>query len=171
MKERRLNGGARHDAGERTFYRFAILSAFYTRSLAAMYVPRYRLSVSDWKVLAVLAVHAPLSATEAGKRTSLQPDKVTRAVDSLAAKGLVIRRRDRQDKRRTVLSVSADGRRAFAAIDRVRYAIESEFLRPLGAGELRELYRICAKLDARAAQIFRGPGDWRAILADHEARG
>lgn len=160
----------RHDPEQRTFYQFSIYSSFYTRCLARMYVPRYRLSISDWKVLAVLAKHPPMSATEAGKRTSLQPDKVTRAVDSLTAKGLIRRRRDPADGRRTILSMSQKGRRAFAEIDRVRYAIESEFLEPLNAAELKQLYRICQKLDRRADELFRKRSDWQAILDQHTAR-
>ena len=159
-----------HDTRQRTFYRFAIFSGFYTRCLAGMYVPRYRLSISDWKVLAVLAVHAPMSATEAGKRTSLQPDKVTRAVDSLTEKGLVTRRRDPGDRRRIVLSVSPRGKQAFDEIDRVRYAIECEFLSPLSTAELRQLYRICDKLDERAAELFGRRSGWQELLARHLER-
>jgi len=160
----------RHDPDQRTFYQFAIYSSFYTRCLARMYVPRYRLSISDWKVLAVLAKHPPMSATEAGKRTSLPPDKVTRAVDSLTGKGLIGRRSDPEDGRRIILSMSPAGRRAFAEIDRVRYAIESEFLEPLSAAELKQLYRICAKLDRRADEMFRNRKDWKAILQQHDER-
>lgn len=155
----------RHDPLQRTFYRFAILSGHYGRCLASMYAPAYRLSVSDWKVLAVLGVHAPMSATEAGKRTSLQPDKVTRAVDSLVAKGLVFRRRDRVDKRRTILTVSAAGKRAFRDIDRARYAIECEMLTPLSATELRQLSTILEKLDRHAVELFGKCRNWSELRA------
>jgi DNA-binding MarR family transcriptional regulator len=161
----------RHNPRQRTFYRFAILAGHYARCLASMYVPVYRLSMSDWKVLAVLGVNAPMSATEAGKRTSLQPDKVTRAVDSLVAKGLVVRRRDRVDKRRIILTVSAVGMRAFQEIDRARFAIECEILKPLSATELRNLSGILEKLDQHAAELFGECRSWAELLALRKLEG
>ncbi len=108
----------RHDPMERTFYRFAIYAGYYAGFLASMYRPRYRLSTSEWKVMAVLGVQAPLSATQAGKRTSLEPAKVTRAVDTLVSKGFVSRRQDQEDRRRVILSLSAKGTGVFREIDR-----------------------------------------------------
>jgi DNA-binding MarR family transcriptional regulator len=143
------DAGRRHDPKARTFYRFAISAEHYARRLAAMYRPAYGISPPEWKVMAQLALHAPMSATEAGKRTSLMPDKVTRAVDGLVAKGLVVRRLDRDDKRRVVLSLSAKGARAFAAIDRVRYQIESEMLASLESEEIRALHRALEKIEQR----------------------
>src|SRR4051812_21542814 len=138
-----------HDPKARTFYRFALSAEHHARRLAAMYRPAYGLTPPEWKMMAVLALHAPMSATQAGQRTSLMPDKVTRAVDGLAAKGLVARRLDPADKRRVVLSLSPKGARAFAAIDRRRYAIESELLASLEPAERRALHRALEKIEAR----------------------
>lgn len=139
----------RHDPRARTFYRFALSAERYARRLAAMYRPAYGISPPEWKMLAVLAQHAPMSATAAGERTSLMPDKVTRAVDGLVAKGLVLRRLDREDKRRVVLSLSAKGMRAFAAIDAVRYRIESDMLSGLTPEENRALHHALEKIERR----------------------
>jgi DNA-binding MarR family transcriptional regulator len=159
----------RRDPKARTFYQFAIYTDYYARCLASMYGATYRLSFSDWKVMAVLGVHAPLSASEAGARTSLRPDKVTRAVDSLVAKRFVLRVHDKEDRRRVVLSLSARGVRAFGEIDRVRYAIESEMLILLDPSELIALNRILDKIRRRAVAIFGNGASWREIVALHEA--
>jgi DNA-binding MarR family transcriptional regulator len=142
-----------HDPRARTFYRFALSAEHYARRLAAMYRPAYRLSPPEWKMLAVLATHAPMSASAAGERTSLMPDKVTRAVDALVAKKLVLRRLDREDKRRVVLSLSVKGMRAFAEIDAVRYEIESDMLAGLTAEENRVLHRALEKIEARLGAL------------------
>jgi len=125
-----------------------------------MYRPAYGISPPEWKMLAVLAQHAPMSATAAGQRTSLMPDKVTRAVDGLVAKKLVVRRLDREDKRRVVLSLSVKGERAFAAIDAVRYRIESAMLAALTPEESRALHRALEKIEGR----IRGPSLRRETL-------
>ncbi|HEX2199227.1 MAG TPA: MarR family transcriptional regulator [Burkholderiales bacterium] len=136
----------RLDPTARIFYRFAISAEHYARRLAAMYRPAYGISPPEWKVMAQLAQHAPMSATEAGRYTSLMPDKVTRAVDGLVSKGFVVRRLDREDKRRVVLSLSAKGSRAFADIDKARYAIESEMLARLAPEDIRALQRSLEKI-------------------------
>ena len=142
-----------HDRRARTFYRFALSAEHYARRLAAMYRPAYGISPPEWKMLAVLAQHAPMSATAAGERTSLMPDKVTRAVDGLVDKKLVVRRRDREDERRVVLSLTAKGARAFAEIDAVRYEIEGEMLAGLSAEENRALHRALEKIEARLGSL------------------
>jgi DNA-binding MarR family transcriptional regulator len=142
-----------HDPRARTFYRFALGAEHYARRLAAMYRPAYGISPPEWKMLAILAQHAPMSATAAGERTSLMPDKVTRAVDGLVAKKLVVRRRDREDERRVVLSLTAKGARAFAEIDAVRYEIESEMLAGLTPEENRALHRALEKIEARLGSL------------------
>ena len=159
----------RRDPKARTFYQFAIYTDYYARCLASMYGTTYRLSFSDWKVMAVLGVDAPLSASEAGARTSLRPDKVTRVVDSLVAKGFVLRVHDKEDRRRVVLSLSPRGARAFGEIDRVRYAIESEMLALLEPSELIALNRILDKIRLRVVAIFGNGANWREIVALHEA--
>jgi DNA-binding MarR family transcriptional regulator len=142
-----------HDRRARTFYRFALSAEHYARRLAAMYRPAYGISPPEWKMLAILAQHAPMSATAAAERTSLMPDKVTRAVDGLVEKKLVVRRRDREDERRVVLSLTAKGARAFAEIDAVRYEIESEMLAGLSAEENRALHRALEKIESRLGSL------------------
>ena len=88
---------------ERTTYRFSILASRQTRCLSAMYLQKFGLSVSQWKVLPILGYHGPMSAKEVGERTSLEPEKVTRAVDQLVTRGFVTRRSDSRDRRRVIL--------------------------------------------------------------------
>ncbi len=114
-----------------------------------MYGPTYGLTFSDWRLMAVLGVRAPMSATQAGKLTSLKPDQVTRVVDSLLEKGLVSRRADSEDRRRVLLSLSGKGLRTFKAIDKVRYAVECEMLSTLGKSELETLGTVLAKISTQ----------------------
>src|SRR5262249_20344651 len=116
---------AHHD---RTAYRFSILAARQTRCLSEMYAQIFDLSASQWKVLPIIGYYGPMSAKEAGERTSLEPEKVTRAVDQLVARGLVTRRPDPKDRRRVVLSLAANGKQVFAESEQLRGIIEEKFL-------------------------------------------
>jgi DNA-binding MarR family transcriptional regulator len=159
----------RPDPKARNFYQFGIYSDRYARLLTSMYGAKYGLSFSDWRIMAVLGVRAPMSATEAGKLTSLKPDQVTRTVDSLVAKGYVLRSSDKEDRRRVVLILSAKGIRTFHAVDKLRYAVECEMLAGLDAAELRTLGTILEKIRRQTEQMSAEKRTWQDILADHEA--
>lgn len=170
MGETRSNLGAiKLDLKDRIAYRFLNLAGQQMRCLAEMYGPRYRLTMAKWKVLSVIGYFAPMSATEVGKHTSLEPDKVSRTVDHLVRGGLVVRRQDPSDRRRVILSLSAKGERVNDAIELVRRAIEIDLLTVFDACELAALYTILDKLDGRAAEIFSQKQAWRSILTRTEA--
>lgn len=154
------------DRKARMFYQFSIYADRYGRLLAGFYEAAYGLSYSDWRLMAVLGVHPAISASEAGKRTSLAPDKVTRTVDSLVDKGLVLRTPDKKDRRRVVLSLSAKGKRQFRAIDNVRYAIECEMLSELDSSELSTLDGALQKIGALVEKMRAEGRTWKEILAD-----
>ena len=148
----------------RTSYRFSIIARRQTRCLAGMHAAEFGLSVNGWKLLSVIEYFGPLSASEAGAHTSLEPAKVTRGIDMLAAQGLVRRREDPVDRRRTVLSLSAKGRRIHDKIERVSRGLERALLAGLSASEQKILYRVLDKLERRSSEIFTGDENWRDIV-------
>lgn len=154
-----------HILHDRTTYRFSILAARQTRCLSEMYVQKFGLSVGQWKVLPIIGYYGPMSAKAVGERTSLEPEKVTRAVDQLVARGLVSRRADSKDRRRVVLSLAAKGREVFTESEQLRSAIEKEFLNALKPQERAAFHRILDKLERRATVMFNGKQSWRKILA------
>jgi DNA-binding MarR family transcriptional regulator len=125
------------------------------------------MTVSRWKVLVIIGRFTPMSAKDVGQKTSLEPEKVTRAVDGLVRRRYVIRRKGPEDKRRVILSLSPRGHEVFGESERIRYAIESEFLKVLDPDGLRIFYEILNKLEQQAIQIFAGKHSWLRILAQY----
>jgi DNA-binding MarR family transcriptional regulator len=154
----------------RTSYRFSIIARRQTRCLAEMHSARFGLSVNGWKLLSVIEYFGPLSATEAGAHTSLEPAKVTRGIDMLAEQGLVLRREDAADRRRIILSLSAKGRRIHDRIEQVSRALERELLSVLTSAEREMLYLVLDKLERRSSDIFDADDAWRAIVHGHDVR-
>jgi DNA-binding MarR family transcriptional regulator len=134
-------------------------------ALATMYGPRYGLTIGKWKVLSMIGANAPLSAKELSKLTSLEPDKITRSVDALVEKRLVVRREDPKDRRRVILTLSQKGKSINKAIEHVRRCIEVDFLLALNERELVMLYAILDKLDHRTREIFDRKEAWRESVA------
>jgi DNA-binding MarR family transcriptional regulator len=161
-------GGIRLDQQEWVAYRLSILSGYNMRALASMYTKQFHITTPQWWVLTVIGRHAPASATDVSSHTSLEPDKVTRAVNSLVELGLVNRRPDPRDLRFVILTLSEKGLRVNREIQRVRNAMELEFVGALNPAEIDALYDMLDKLLLRAELIFKKPDSWRAILAKHE---
>jgi DNA-binding MarR family transcriptional regulator len=152
---------AHHD---RTTYRFSILAARQTRCLSEMYAQIFDLSASQWKVLPIIGYYGPMSAKDVGARTSLEPEKVTRAVDQLVNRGLVTRRSDPKDRRRVVLSLAANGKQVFEESEQIRGIIEDRFLDALQPKERVAFHRILDKLEDQAMVMFDGKQAWRRII-------
>jgi DNA-binding MarR family transcriptional regulator len=162
MSVKRAAGSRAHH--DRTAYRFSILAARQTRCLSEMYAQIFDLSVSQWKVLPIIGYYGPMSAKEVGERTSLEPEKVTRAVDQLVVRGLVTRRSDPKDRRRVFLSLAANGKRVFEESEQLRGIIEDKFLGVLQPKERLAFHRILDKLEDRAMVMFDGKQAWRRII-------
>jgi DNA-binding MarR family transcriptional regulator len=109
-----------------------------------------------------------MSAKEVGERISLEPEKVTRAVDQLVARGFVTRRTDEKDRRRVVLSLAAKGKNVFKDSEQLRSAIEEEFLNVLRPKERVVFHQILDKLEQRATVMFDGKQAWRKIIGQYE---
>jgi DNA-binding MarR family transcriptional regulator len=163
------NGNAAPDGVQpgldhRITYRFSKIAARHARSFSKVYSRKYKLTVNTWMILSVIGRFAPLSANTAGTHSSLEPDKVTRAVDVLVAQGYVVRKQDDKDRRKVVLSLSAKGKRVHDELNQLRDAIEHEFLRVLTATEVAALYRIVDKLEAQAVRLFNDKDVWEIVL-------
>ncbi len=146
------------------------MSTLHTRALADMYTRKYGLSVNCWWVMVVLGRFPKVSASHVVEHTTLEADKVTRAVDMLVKKGMVLRREDADDRRRVVLMLSASGNRAFEEIESVRRALEAAFLAALSDKELESLYLILDKLEQSGKSLFSERHAWTQIVDDQSRR-
>ncbi|HYF20437.1 MAG TPA: MarR family transcriptional regulator, partial [Ramlibacter sp.] len=139
-----------HSLQRRVAYRFSILANLSARCLAEMYTRRFGITMADWKTLAIVGHYEPVFPGWIARRTSMVPERVSRALDRLMEKGLVDRTLDREDRRRIVVTLSSRGRKAFAEIEAVRTAMEEELLGVLSAQEREALFAMLDKLDAHA---------------------
>lgn len=151
------------DLEHRTAYRFAVLSAMSTRSISDLY-RRHGLTVGGWRTLSLIGHHEPTHPSAISDRSSVDPDKITRAVDRLVRRGFVSRRLDETDRRRVVLTLTARGRKVHDEIDRVRRILEQKFLSVLSAAELRQFNRSLDKLEGQARLLFRDRGAWKKLV-------
>lgn len=166
-----LPGGEALAVERRLTYRFSILSSLVIRCVAAMYGPKYRLLPSGWKAMAAIGRFGPVSAKEVCAHTTVQPDKITRAVDRMVELGLVVRRKDAVDRRRIVLSLSAAGERAYRDIERVTRRVEIALLDVLSSREHETFNAILDKLELRAqGLLLLEKNAWRRLAKPRSRR-
>jgi DNA-binding MarR family transcriptional regulator len=163
---------ARISLDERVSYRFSVIAKRHDQALAAMHAKKLGISVNNWKIMREIGFFGPLSATELGERTSLDPDKITRAVDTLVQRSYVTRKDDETDRRRVVLALSARGRRVYDRIEQVASAMEMELLSVLTPDEYRALLSSVSKLEKHSSLMFGRREGWyeRRHLAGNASR-
>jgi DNA-binding MarR family transcriptional regulator len=129
-------------------YRLSILSNRVSQAIALAYQQRFDLSMTEWRVMAVLARFDGdgLSAREVATHTEMDKVAVSRALARLVAARRVTRRTHEGDKRRSVLRLSAAGWKIHDAVAPLARAHERELLGRLAVDERRVLERILDKL-------------------------
>jgi len=107
---------------------------------------------NQFGVLEMLYHLGPLHQHRIGGKLLLSRANITLLVDQLTQRGLVRRQRDKQDRRKIEVSLTAEGRRRIAkAFPQHLERIVSVFS-ALNAGEQEELARLCRKLGLAAAR-------------------
>lgn len=140
---------------ERVGYRFSIITKRLNQTLATVHSKQFGVSVNNWKIMSVIAFFGPLSASEVGARTSLDSDKISRAIDSMVRQGHVVRKHDKIDRRRVILNLSAAGSRVHDKIEQQASDLEIGFLSVLTAAERKTLHTALAKLEEFSSVYFK----------------
>ena len=135
-------------------YRLSVLMLRVSQAIARSYERRFRLTVPEWRVMAVLGRYGPLSANGVAEKTQMDKVRVSRAVARLVASGRVSRRIDPADRRRSVLALTATGKAVHREIVPHARRVEARLLAGLAPTERASLDRLLAKLEARAATPF-----------------
>lgn len=127
-------------------YRLSILSNTVSQRIAEDYQARFDLSMTEWRVMAVLGRFDDLSAREVAERTAMDKVAVSRALARLVEAGRVSRAIHDADKRRSVLALTEAGWDIHDVVAPLARQRELALLSKLDAEERAWLERILAKL-------------------------
>jgi DNA-binding MarR family transcriptional regulator len=139
-------GGAELELQNYFPYRLARLAEQVSLAVAEVYADRFALTRQEWRILAVLGGQGELSTKEIGRLTTLDKMNVSRAMQSLEARGIVSRSRDPKDGRERLATLTASGRALYRRIVPFALASETSLLSVLTAPEVASLDRIMGKL-------------------------
>lgn len=133
-------------------YRLSVLSNRISDAIARIYAGRFGLGVTEWRVIAVLGRYPGLSAGAVAQRTAMDKVAVSRAVARLVEAGRLRRELHGDDRRRSVLRLSDEGRRIHAAIAPLALAFERRLLAGMDDAERALLFGLLDRLDAMELQ-------------------
>lgn len=139
---------------ERFFpYRISRFYSTVSLSLGRRYMALFDITIPEWRIMAVLGSHQPLSAMEICARTDMDKVQVSRAIARMRKAGLVSRRTDPTDRRRSALRLTDKGMQTYQRIVPLARRYEARLLDALSAGERETLERLIDKLQARARDL------------------
>lgn len=106
----------------------------------------YGLTPTQFSALIRLSEHGQCSQNHLGRLASMDVATIKGVVDRLKNKGFITVEKDPDDKRRALISLSAEGLSMIADMKQAGHRITSETLKPLTAAESRSLIRILNKM-------------------------
>ena len=136
-------------------YRLSVLSNRVSQDISDLYSERFNLSITEWRVMAVLGQQSPLSANSVAERTAMDKVAVSRAVSGLLHKGFLNRATDTGDRRRSSLQLSINGYAVFDEIVPLALKLEQKIMASLAPAEQRQLLAILDRLEAAELALSR----------------
>lgn len=149
-------------------YHLTFQVSIVSRVLGSSMESQFGIRSTQWRIMALLGSHGPVSTRELSKYLSSERSAISRATSDLIAKGYVLRIIDPVDRRLLMLQFSASGKKLFQRMSAVALDYEAALLKQLSHKEIQVLERALKKLreaaiEYRAAHIKPKPAR-RAVV-------
>ena len=131
-------------------YRLAVVSHTVSTNIARVYDKRFGLTIPEWRVIAILGRFPGLSAVEVAERTMMDKVAVSRAVTKLIKNGRLDREFADADRRRSILSLSEEGKRVHDEVAPLALQFERDLLHGLNEDDIERFNVVMERLLARA---------------------
>ena len=99
-----------------------------------------------YRLLAALEEFGPASQAALGRRTSIDRSDVVAVLNDLAARGLIERSPDPDDRRRNVITITPAGTEQLEALDQVVAGVQERLLAPLSPADRTRLVGLLTRL-------------------------
>ena len=127
-------------------YCLSVASNEISQKIAMTYQQRFGIDLMQWRVLAVLGEKSQISAQEVSERTAMDKVAVSRAVKKLLNAKLLAREFAEEDKRRSILMLTDQGKQTYQQIVPLAKEYEDRLLSQLSGSEINDFMKLLAKL-------------------------
>lgn len=121
-------------------------------SVADLYETDYNLTASEWRILIILGPHRCMAAKEIVEASSMDKVTVSRAVVSMQKKSLLKRDIDGDDKRKSALRLTKDGRDVYLSLLPKVLKLQKRLVHGLSEEELRTFLATMDRISANAIE-------------------
>jgi len=129
-------------------YRLAVVATRMLRGASRVYKSRRNpLTTAQWRTMAILANHEPLTATELCRISMLDKVAISRALAQLQRRGFVARQRIRDDRRALHVTLTAGGWRYYNDLVPEMKRQEQALRQVLPPAELKKLFEMLEQFD------------------------
>ena len=149
-------------------YRLSVASNAVSRLIARAYEDRFGLTIPQWRLMAVLGEHGPLTQQAIGVRTVMDKVTVSRASQGLVKRRLVQRAPHDADGRSHHLTLSKAGERLYSEVAPVALEYEARLLEHFDPAAIEELKRVLRHLERAAELLLETRGGQQATAATAE---
>jgi DNA-binding MarR family transcriptional regulator len=136
-------------------YRLARLLAVSSAPGIRLLEGGYGIARREWSLVAIVAVHGPISPSDLAEVAHLDRPDVSRAITHLVANGLLARKRVPHDARRAQIAITEAGRRLHDQVFPQLVRINAPLLRALTTEQLAALDGALRILTGTAEDLVR----------------
>jgi DNA-binding MarR family transcriptional regulator len=139
---------------ERHFpYRLSILSNRISNLISATYSSKFALSITEWRIMAVLGEYPDISADQVSNNTQIEKSILSRAINKLLQRQLLLREFDAADRRRSMLRLTATGLSVYREVVPVSYDHEEALLNCFSDAEKEQFSELIDRLYRHALTL------------------
>lgn len=133
-------------------YRLSILSNRISALISETYSDKFALSITEWRIMAVLGEYPGVSADEVSLKTQIEKSILSRAISKLLQRKLLEREFDPADKRRSMLKLTQTGLSVYAELVPVSYDYEQALLTCFSDAEREQFSELIDRLYEHAGK-------------------
>ena len=133
-------------------YLLSVTSNRVSDRIARAYDALFGLSIPEWRLVTLIAEHAPITQVELGERSRMDKVTVSRAAIALTGRGLLERSPNDTDRRSHHLRLSAAGEALYAQVAPEAKALERRIFGRFTSAELEQFTDMLRRVDAAAQE-------------------
>ena len=135
-------------------YRLSILSNRISALISEIYSDKFALSITEWRIMAVLGEYPDVSADEVSLKTQIEKSILSRAINKLVQRKLLQREFDPLDRRRSMLRLTATGLSVYDEVVPVSYDYENALVSCFTDAEREQFSEFIDRLYQHAESPF-----------------
>ena len=137
-------------------YQLAVLADSVSQSIAQLYREKFDLSRAEWRILAALGDHPNMTGRQLSDYTTQDKMQVSRAVNAMLERELLVKSENPDDLRHKVLSLSLKGQTLLDEVIPLVQERERALLKALTKEEQDIFLRAAEKLKCQAERSQSG---------------